>query len=260
MEFITSRENKLVKKISMLNLSAKQRKKMGEFVCEGFRLCSELASDNIEFELLCVSDQYPDKYNDLVESLSKLARKSIQVPNELFEKISDTKSPQGVICVCKNDIIKNINPVKTGRYIALENVSDPSNMGTIIRTAQALGVDGLILSGDCCDILSPKVIRGSMGMIFRMSFLFVDNMPDYVLELNRCGFATYAGVVANADSLLTELDFLPGSVVLIGNEGNGLTKDTVANSSCRFTIPMKGKCESLNAATAATITMWELMK
>ena len=260
MDIIKSRENSTVKLICLLNSSARQRKKHGMFVCEGLRLCSELARENIEFDTLCVSEDFYEKNTDVFKNLNKLCRKSVVLTNELFGKISDTKSPQGIICICRNDCVKAFEPQKDKKYVALENISDPSNLGTILRTAEALGVDGIIMSGDCCDLFSPKVVRGSMGAIFRMSLIFVDSMADYVLKLNEYGFTTYASVVEPGAQKITDISFESGSVVIIGNEGNGITKLTEKNSLNTFTIPMKGRAESLNAATAAGIIMWELVK
>lgn len=260
MKKITSKDNDNIKLINALNSSAKYRKKNKAFLLEGFRLCSEIVNEQIKPELLCVSEGYAEKYNSLVSSLEDLSNNAIMIPDSLFEKISDTKSPQGIICVCKSDILRSFTPQKTGKYVALENVSDPLNLGTVIRTAEALNVNGLILSKDCCDVLSPKVVRGSMGAVLRMSFIFVDSMADYVLQLNEMGFDTFASVVQSDVKKITDINFKDGSVVLIGNEGNGLTKETVDACKEKITIPMNGRAESLNAAAAASIVMWELVK
>ena len=260
MKRITSKDNDNIKLITALNSSAKNRKKNKAFVLEGFRLCSEIVNESIKPQLLCVSEGCAEKYSEMISSLESLSHNAIMISDSLFEKISDTKSPQGIICVCNTDILHSFIPQKSGKYIALENVSDPLNLGTVIRTAEALGVDGIILSKDCCDVLSPKVVRGSMGAVLRMSFIFVDSMTDYVLQLNEMGFNTYACVVQSDAKKITDIGFEKGSVVLIGNEGNGLTKDVIDVCIEKITIPMNGRAESLNAASAASIVMWELIK
>jgi len=143
-------------------------------------------------------------------------------------------------------------------YIALERVQDPSNMGTILRTAEALGVDGIILSDDCCDIFSPKVVRGSMGAVFRIKYSVVDDFCSYIKSIGEGGIKTYGSAPVNAVDIRT-VGF-KGGVMLIGNEGNGLSQEVLDCCTDRVSIPMNGRAESLNAACAASILMWEMIR
>jgi TrmH family RNA methyltransferase len=144
-----------------------------------------------------------------------------------------------------------------GRYVALENINDPSNLGAVSRTAEALGVSGIILSANGCDPYSPKSLRASMGTLLRMPIII---MNDFVECIKNSGLKSYACVVDSNAKSITDVDFCDGSVVMIGNEANGLTTEAKAVASEKITIKMTGKAESLNAATAAAISIWEMMK
>ena len=144
---------------------------------------------------------------------------------------------------------------KKGRYIAIENLSDPTNLGAISRTAEALGISGIIISKNSCDPYSPKVIRASMGTILRLPLIITD---DFKRDLKNSGLKLFACVVRGGDNI-SDIEFSDGTAVLIGNEANGLTADTVEICE-KVTIKMRGKAESLNASVAAAIAMWELIK
>ena len=146
---------------------------------------------------------------------------------------------------------------KNGKYVALENINDPANLGAISRTAEALGADGLILSSGSCDPYSPKALRASMGTLLRMP-IFV--FGDFAAEMKSCGLKFYACVPSAADESISNVKFLPGCAVMIGNEANGLTEETKAAAHKKITVPMRGRAESLNAAAAAAIAVWEMMK
>ena len=213
--------------------------------------------NSIRFDKLIISDTAIKKYSDTVNSFALNSDECFVIPDSLFRKISDTKSPQGIIAVCKITDRKSseINP--RGRYVALENVADPANLGAVSRTAEALGADGLILSADGCDPYSPKALRASMGTLLRVP-VFIFN--DLAGELKKSGLKSFACVVDKNAESIKEQSFKGGSVVIIGNEANGITDETKAAADRLVTIPMSGRAESLNAAAAAAIAVWEMMK
>ena len=131
-------------------------------------------------------------------------------------------------------------------------------MGTILRTAEAFGVDGVIVSKDCCDIYSPKVVRGSMGAVFRVNVVTAEEFTEYIQQLTESGINTYASTPRNAENI-RNIDFSQGGVMLIGNEGNGLREDTINACSKRVRINMRGRAESLNAAAAAAVLLYEFV-
>ena len=254
---IRSRDNSLIKLVSRLQSSASARKENGLFVLEGLRLCSDAFLNGIRFDKLIVSFSAAGKYNEEISKFSAITDGCIKIPDNLFEKISDTKSPQGIIALCRIPEYAERSISPSGRYVALENISDPSNLGAVARTAEALGADGLIVSSDGCDPYSPKVLRSSMGTILRLPVFVLDNFSDM---LKNTGLKTYACVVDGCADSISKQRFSDGCAVLIGNEANGLTEKTVMTAYRRVTIPMKGKAESLNAAAAAAIAVWEMMK
>ena len=254
---ITSRENSLIKLISGLQTSAKKRKESGLFVIEGLRICCDAYDNGIRFDKLIICETAMEKYPEKVDIFSKNSSNCFIVPDSLFKKISDTSSPQGILAVCKREEIKEIEINPSGKYIALENIADPSNLGAVARTAEALGVSGIVVTDGGCDPYSPKALRASMGTLLRMPVIITDSLPDF---LKNSKFISNACVVDRSALPITEVKFSGGSILLIGNEANGLLKQTADSCNKKITIPMSGRAESLNASVAAAVAMWEMMK
>lgn len=260
---ITSRDNASIKRAKKLSSSPKEREKHGMFFIEGLRISLDALKSRVEIEELFYTERALNKWKNLVEILVSGCKKSYLISDQIASFISDTQSPQGIFCVCRMlDKPLDLDKIGNERFIiGLENIQDPSNMGTIIRTAEALAINTIILSKNCCDIYAPKVLRGSMGGIFRTSFVYVDSFKDAVCKLNSLGINTYASVVDKNAKLITDLSFENGNkMVIIGNEGNGISKETMDCCKERVTIPMPGKAESLNASIAASIIMWEMVR
>ncbi len=236
------------------------RKNEGLFFIEGARLCADASLSSVTIKELYVTDNAIDKYSEYISSIEKCAERTFLISDEVAEKLGDTKNPQGVFCVCKMlDKNTNIGKIKyNGKYIALENVTNPSNFGAVVRTAEAVGLDGVIVSGGC-DIYNPKSQRSAMGSLFRLDIIQVDNLPSYLSVLYENGMKIYAGVPDSSALKITQADMSGGVVSVIGNEGNGITDET-RNVCTPVTIPMQGRAESLNAAAAASILIWEMMR
>lgn len=260
MQTLTSKDNINIKNAVKLKKNAKYRKQTGKFIAEGVRICVDAMLSDAEIDTFFVTETAALKHPDEFAKLRNYAAKTLIVSPELFLLISDTQTPQGFLCViktldksCQFDTIKN-----GGKFLALDNVQDPGNLGTILRSAEAFGVSGVVMSGDCCDIYNPKVVRGSMGAVFRLPFLSVENLPAYfksIPELN-----TYAAVVDEGAFPVTNVTFSEPCAVVIGNEGNGIKAETSAVCKQKITIPMNGKAESLNASVAAAVLIWEMVK
>ncbi len=257
---ISAKDNELIKQVSALISSPKRRRESGSFAAEGVRLCVDGVRSGAEVRCFLYTDAAKKKYNEEYRLISEAAARSEEVSESLFKRISDTQNPQGFMCVFsaldKNHKSYKIN--KQGHYAALENIQDPSNMGTILRTAEALGADGVILSDDCCDIYSPKVVRGSMGAVFRVPVIIADDFTAYIKKLTESGVCTYASTPRNAQDI-KDMSFENGGVMLIGNEGSGLRPETIAACAESVRINMKGRAESLNAAAAAAILLYSLL-
>lgn len=263
---ITSRDNHLVRKVRQLLADSKARRNEGMFAVEGARLCADAARSHIKIRYGLYTAGAAAVYGPYLEELRAACPDVYEITDSIAKAIGDTATPQGLFCVCNlldnrtglDTIIKNLSP-GIG-CLALENVQDPANLGAVIRTAEALGLNGLILSSGCCDLYNPKVLRGSMGGVFRLPIAVVGDMADAVRELQDGGTDCWACVVDRDAEPLTRAAFGPNCVCLIGNEGGGLRPETAAACAHRVTIPMGGRAESLNASMAAGIVMWEMAR
>ena len=148
----------------------------------------------------------------------------------------------------------------TGQYVLLENLQDPSNVGAIFRTAEAFGIDGVILTEGCASCFSPKAMRAGMGAMFRIPVFFTDDAPSEMKKAAERNMRPMAAVPRGGAADVTGIRFFKGAVMCVGNEGNGLSEELIMACPEKITIPMSGRAESLNAATAAAILMWEMVR
>ncbi len=259
---ITSKDNRLVKEWRALSEQAKQRRKTGCFAIEGARLCGDALASGLTVKAVLYTADACTTYAAVTEGLIAAAEESAEITPELARSMADTASPQGVFCVIKSlDIQLSLDTINNmGRYGVLEDIQDPGNLGTMIRTAEALGLNGLILSAGCCDVYNPKVLRASMGGVFRLPLAVTDNLPETIAALQARGMTALACVVDADAEPLHRVDKTDGCLCVIGNEGNGLKRETVTACKRRVTIPMAGRAESLNASMAAGIVMWEMTR
>ena len=261
MEYISSKENQTIKYIKKLISSASFRREEGLFVAEGLRLCEDALRSGAAVTCALFSETLAAKNPALVGRVSAVCREVYAVRDSIFSTVSDTKTPQGVLFVIKRldkkldfDTMK-----KNGKILALEAIQDPVNLGTILRSAEALGADAVVLSRDCCDVYAPKVIRGSMGAVFRLPLTEAEDLSDFITAFNRIG-TSYAAVLDRDSRIVSECDFSSLSLCALGNEGNGLTPATVAACTHKVFIPMPGGAESLNVSAAAAILLWEMIR
>lgn len=255
---ITASKNPKIKELKELTLKSSSRKASSLFVCDGVRLCRDAAVSNQQIVSVFVTEKCRDKNFDDIEKITASADNVYIVSEEVMNSVSDTVSPQGVICTVKMSR-KDFVPEKGKKYIALDSVQNPNNLGAVIRTAEALGIDGIIISGGC-DIYNPKALRASMGSVFRMSVTVAKSLPQKIEECKKLGIRTFASVVSGDATDITKVDFSKGGICVIGNEGNGVSVETQNACDEKVTIVMKGRAESLNAAEASSIIMWEMTK
>lgn len=261
MEKLTSKTNDRIKYAVKVRESASFRRAEGVFFVEGARLCADAAISSVQVLSLFVTPQASEKYEDYVRLAAEKAERCFEITEEIALKLSDTKSPQGVFCLCKmldkNTIIGKIK--YNGKYIALDDISNPANFGAVVRTAEAMGLDGVIVGGGC-DIYNPKSQRAAMGSLFRMDIITTDELPALLKSLSAEGMEILAGVPDSDAEKITSVNMECGIVAVIGNEGNGISQATREVATKLVTIPMKGRAESLNAAAAASIIIWEMMR
>ena len=261
MELITSKENKTIKYIKKLLSSASLRREEGLFAAEGVRLCTDALISGATVVTALFSESFAGTDAAFVGRTQAVCRECYAVRDSIFSALSDTKTPQGVLFVIKRlDKTLDFDTMKkNGKILALESIQDPVNLGTILRSAEALGADAVVLSRDCCDIYAPKVIRGSMGAVFRLPFMTTGDLPAYIARFNRIG-TSYAAVLDRDSSIVQECDFSSLTLCALGNEGNGLTAETAAACTHKLYIPMAGGAESLNVSAAAAIILWEMIR
>lgn len=262
---ISSTANTKVKRLVALTQRAKARREAQCFVVEGTRMFCEAPTDWIRE--VYVSESFfcrcEKEENAAIRCI--LNRYSYEVLTDtVFQKVSDTQTPQGVLCVLsmpQYDLTEWIERWTADRkkaplLVLLEDLQDPGNLGTILRAGEGAGVDGVILTRQTADIFNPKVIRATMGSIYRVPFFIVDTLIETVEFLKKKGVAVYAAHL-NDSVAYDMLDYTQPTAFLIGNEGKGLRRETAACATQYIKIPMAGQVESLNAAMAAAILVYE---
>ena len=249
---ITSSSNAQVKNIIALNKKAKERREQDVFVAEGWKMFQEAPREWLK-------KVYVSESGSKMHEIPSDGTEYEVVDDRVFQSMCDTKTPQGVLSVIRmphyteEEVMDN---GKTPLLMVLEDLQDPGNVGTIIRTAEGAGVTGIIMSRGTADIFNPKTIRSTMGSIYRMPFLIVDDAVGFVKGLKARKICTYAAHLHGVHSYREE-DYTKGTAFLIGNEGNGLTDAMAEAAECLIRIPMEGKVESLNAAIASAVLMYE---
>lgn len=253
---ITSTSNPQVKRLLQLQKKSKARNEENVFVVEGLRMFLEVPADQVE--KIYISESL---YNRKREELN-LEKFPIEIlSGRVFEHVSDTKTPQGILCVVKQKKyeLEELFQVENPHFIVLDNLQDPGNMGTIVRTAEGAGVTAVLMSQDCVDIYNPKTIRSTMGSIYRVPFLYVEDTLKLLKILTKRGVKTYAAHL-EGEKFYDKEDYRSATAILIGNEGNGLREEVAKNADVWVQIPMQGQVESLNAAVAASILMYEVYR
>ncbi len=256
---ITSKDNPVIKLYQKLSDSKKERLQYGLFVLEGLRIVEDALREDARVSHLILTKQAFDRFGDELLQADLRDTKTLVISNELGNRIASTSTTQGVFAIC--GIPEEKAPVfaDNGRYVVLFGLQDPGNVGMIIRTADALGVDGIFMCGSC-DLYSPKVIRSTMGSVFRENIYIIGSEGELFEVLKSGGVTTSAAVIDTDAEKVTECGFTGRQAVFIGNEGNGLPAEVSRRCDRRVTIPMNGTINSLNAAMAAGILMWELKK
>lgn len=253
---ITSTSNAQVKRLLQLQKKSKARNEEKVFLVEGIRMFQEVPKDRVE--KVYISESF---YNKKKSEISFEDYRFEILTDTVFQYVSDTKTPQGILCVVKQKEydVEKLLAVKNPHFMVLDNLQDPGNLGTIVRTAEGAGVDAVFMSKDTVDIYNPKVIRSTMGSIYRMPVVYVDDLIALLETFQTKGIQSYAAHLGGKNCYDQE-NYQSGTAILIGNEGNGL-RDEVSNAADVWVkIPMLGQVESLNAAIAASLMMFEVAR
>lgn len=258
MEIITSRSNRLIIDAAKLK-NRKYREEAGVFYFEGIKLFKEALDQGVELIRVFATQKHLP-LPDLPEGCTLHV-----VSESVYEKLTDENAPEGLFCVAryldrlhKSATIYNIKD-DGSRFMAV-SVRDPGNLGTIIRSARAMGIDLLLLSNDCADLYNPRTIRGAMGALFSMPTLTLDDMTGSVDALKATGYTVYAAALCDNALDLRQITVNKHTCFAVGNEGHGLPDDLIASCNQSVIIPMKKGSESLNVASASSLLLWEMGK
>jgi len=263
---ITSRQNPLVMRAARLD-QKKYRDAEGCFLIHGIKLAREALHCGVILEHILLREDSADRALDALRDAARGLSVRVMVLGEsAFSKISPEKSPEGVICVAKTldkfhkfATIKKGEPFLAGdgRLLLLESLRDPGNLGTVLRSAAAFGTTCVLLSADCAELYNPRTLRAAMGAIFKLPTLRVDDLPAAIADLRAAGRRVWATAL-DADAVrLDALSLETGDCFLVGNEGHGLSHEAIAAADGAVFIPMRADTESLNAAAAAAVCLWE---
>lgn len=247
METITSRRNPLFQTIRKLNSSNAFRRQQGLFLCEGPKLLAEAVKWGVPVEFAVKVPGF-----DLPQGLSC---RVVETPYDVLASITDTVTPQSVVFACRLPDTALPERLEKGRYLVLDGVQDPGNIGTVWRTADAFGASGVLLTGPCGEPFAPKAVRSSMGACFRLP-VWRGERREVAGLMDRSGVPLYATALREDTEDVREAD-LTGAAVVIGSEGRGISEEMLSLCQKALKIPMEDKCESLNAAAAAAVVLWE---
>ncbi len=264
---ISSETNGQIKELVKLQKQARYRKQQGIFIVEGLKMVYEAAQYGELQKIYLSEERYAEFAGDqqLGETSARSGKELLAqfafevVADPVFRKVSDTMTPQGILglVTIPRYSLEELLQVPKPQYLLLDDVRDPGNLGTMIRTAEGAGMSGVLLSHGSVDLFNPKVVRATMGAIFRMPYCYVENLPDTIRQIRHCGQEVYA--TAMEGSVIYDVpDYTAGAAVVIGNEANGISDAVFREKPIPIRIPMEGQLESLNAAVSAAVIMYEM--
>lgn len=250
---INSTANKQIKNLIQLQTKAKARREQKQYVVEGIRMYREVPKE-------CLVKTYvSESFYEKEENRAQIKDGAFEiVADHVFAAACDTKTPQGILCVVRQQEYDLQSMLQTEKpfLMMLEDIQDPGNLGTIFRTAEAAGVTGIIMSSSTVDLYNPKTIRSTMGSLYRMPFCSTADFAETIRELQEKQVKIFAAYLTGSVDYIAA-DYTGGFAFLIGNEGNGLKEETAQLADACVKISMEGQVESLNAAIAATVLMFE---
>lgn len=251
---ITSTSNAKYKYIKSL-MQKKARQKNGEFTVEGIKSVRDSVEAGWDISMIAVSDEFAEtEVFDYPDGVSVY-----RIPKQIFTPLCDTETPQGIIAVLKMKKAGDFKADTDKVYIYCDSVSDPGNLGTIIRTADAAGIGGVLLSEGCTDIYAPKTIRATMGSFFHID-IYEKFSYEMLEKIKNTGFKIVSGALVDDSISHTQCDMTKPTVLVVGNEANGVSKAVLDMSDECVKIPIVGRAESLNVSIAAAVLMYEALR
>ncbi len=256
---ISSSSNPQIKNIIQLQKKPKARLEQGAFVTEGIKMFEESRDCGYLIKAYASESFYEEKRIENPDYFLGFPYKV--VADAVLKEASDTLTPQGIMAIVKKPVydLEQIITAADANLVLLEDIRDPGNLGTVLRTAEGAGVTGIIISKSSVDMYNPKVIRSTMGAIYRMPFVYVEDFVDTLKQIKKNNVTIYAAHLAAVCSY-DDVNYTGKCAILIGNEANGISEEIAGMSDQYIKIPMAGKVESLNAAVAAAVLMYEVYR
>lgn len=264
---IVSRDNPKIKNLVKLISSKKERQAQNSYVIEGVRSCADAFKDRAQGRLRIVgvfsTSEALDKCRTMLDAdIFEMGTNGVLmqvISKELALKISDEGNTQGIFAVAQMRDRSLPERLDGSRYLVLDNLQDPGNLGTVLRTADAVGLDGVILTNSCCELYNPKTVRSTMGSLSRVN-IYIENDFEKVLNCLKSSGARIVASVVKEGRMISSYSFDKKCAVVIGNEGRGMSDEHIAKCDDNVTIDMRGNLDSLNASVAAAVFMWEMTK
>lgn len=257
MQVITSKENEQIKQIRKLK-DKKYRDEMGLYIVEGIKTVNEAIAEEADIQTIVISDDSNEQDELKQKMLYEVAKYNIiYVSEKVFEFISEVMHPQGILAVIKKKAEAEIN-YNEDLIVFLDNIQDPGNLGTIIRTVDSIGLSQILLSKGTVDPYSPKVVRSTMSGIFRVNEIEIEDTIHTLKEMKKHGYRIVATSLETNKNIY-DISYNK-TVIIIGNEANGVSKEVLEIADEKIKIPMIGKTESLNASVATGIVLYEAVR
>lgn len=258
MQKITSKDNEFIKHVKKLK-DKKYRDMNNEFLVEGLKLVSEAIQENANIKNIVICDDC--EKNDIIpkEMMYEIAKyECISVPENIFKYMSEVKTPQGILAVVEKNNQDIEIDYNQDIIVALDDIQDPGNLGTILRTVDSIGLNQILVSKGTADCFNPKVIRSTMGAIFRVKIIECDDFEKTLKEVKKHNFEIVVSSLQTENSIY-DIEY-KNKVIVIGNEANGVEKNIQNMADKKIKIPMFGKTESLNASVATGIILYEFVR
>ena len=258
MQVISSKDNELVKHIKKLK-DKKYRDENNEYIVEGVKLIEEAVNENAKIKKIIICEDTTRTYEIPTNVMLEIAKyECIYVTDKIFSSITQVTNPQGIMAIIEKNTQNQEIDYSQDIIVVLDDVQDPGNLGTILRTVDSIGLNQIIVSKETADSYNPKVVRSTMGAIFRIKIIEVEDLKQTIKEIKKHHFKLMVTSLQTENSIY-DIDFNK-KIIVIGNESNGVSKEIQEMADEKAIIPMLGKTESLNASVAAGIVMYEYVR
>ena len=258
MQTITSKDNELIKHIRKLK-DKKYRDESNEYVVEGVKLVEEAVKENAKIKQIIVCEDTTRTYEIPTHIMLEIAKyECISVSDKIFNIITQVTNPQGIMAIIEKNAQNAKIDYTQDIIVVLDDVQDPGNLGTILRTVDSIGLNQIIVSKGTADAFNSKVVRSTMGAIFRIKIIEVENLAQAIKEMRKHHFKLMVTSLQTKNSIY-DIDFNK-KIIVIGNEANGVSQEVMETADKKVKIPMLGKTESLNAAVATGVMLYEYVR